>query len=276
MFKSTLSKPQRYLQNFILHFKDLPVYPYGLLPRQDLSKSFILFAQGRTGSTLLGSLLNSHPEIVFEDEILNIDAHRRPFLFPYLYALGRKKMSGASCYGYHVKIYQLSKDHRIDPKRYMHKARADGWKIIYLKRQNLLRHALSSIRAESTRTYFHYVQKKADPRNKGAMHVQPDDLIRRMEERETYLAQENDVLSGLKTYNVTYELDLITPERQQATCQGVFTYLGLDAGDVKVSTYLERINQGSLPDLISNYEEIVSYLYGTRFSRFIEESMSQE
>lgn len=253
--------------------KALHVYTYGTLnARDDLSKSFVLFAQGRTGSTLLGSLLNSHPDITFEDEILNIDGHYRPYAFPYLYSMGRKKKSGARSYGYHVKIYQLSRDHNVDPKTYIRRAHADGWKIIYLKRTNLLRHALSNIKAERTSTYFHY-QGKTDMQGRSAtLIVEPEDLIWRMEERETFLRQEADILSGIASLDLEYEKDLIEPHKQQDSCRKIFDFLGMEAQGVEVSSNLKRINQGSLHELISNIDQLRSSLQGTRFEDFLEEA----
>ncbi|WP_251964081.1 Stf0 family sulfotransferase [Salinibacter ruber] len=249
----------------------------------------MLFAQGRTGSTLLGELLNSHPEIDFEHEILNIDREwDDPYAYPYLYSLGRRKISDALSYGYHVKIYQLWQDlddsvpvgqnsgeslpnHSTDPAGYLHQAHADGWNLVYLKRENLLRHALSSIRAEASGEYHQRADEDEDsPKSLNPVRVDPIDLIKKMEWREEKLAQEQEALSTLPHLEISYGSDLVDENRHQATAERIFRFLGLEANGIQVSTQLERINQGSLPELIRNYDEVASSLEGTRFDRFLE------
>lgn len=261
------ARSRRFLQN-------VPVYADGLVNLSGhISDSFVLFAQGRTGSTLLGTLLDSHPKVTFEHEILNIDADPTPFVSPYLYSLGRRVRSEASVYGYHVKIYQLSRDHGVDPARYVHRAYADGWKLLYLKRTNLLRHALSNIRAETTRTYHVQADGEAgtdEPPGRGGLHVDPSEIIERMEEREAFLEWESEIVSEIPHLALVYERDLIDPERHRSTAEAAFEYLDLETEDVPVSTSLERINQGRVRDLVRNYEEVVAALSGTRFERFLE------
>jgi LPS sulfotransferase NodH len=183
--------------------------------------------------------------------------------------VGRRKLSGAPSYGYHVKIYQLEDRHETDPARHIRRAYANDWRIVYLKRTNLLRQALSNIRANATGTYHHSSRSDDSEDSFSGLEVTPSNLLEMMKSREANLAQEQEILSDLPHLEITYERDLMEAEQHQETAEKVFDFLGLEAEGIQVSTELERINRGSLSELICNYGEVASELKGTPYARFL-------
>ena len=225
---------------------------YGaLLTRQPPDVRFVIFAQGRTGSTLLNQLLDSHPRVRCDGEILNIGKTRVPLLDPYRYTLGAASYSGAKLYGYKVKVYQLTRHQRVDPGQFLRRVQTEGWKIIYLRRNNLLKQALSNVMANRTGRGRY---KKNERIDNAPLRVDPDDLLQKISRREEYLEAEAEALDGLSYLEITYEQDLEADAAKQSTCDRIFEFLGVES--YPVATDLKKINKDSLQDLIANYEEV--------------------
>src|SRR5690606_18816174 len=85
---------------------------------------FVIFAQGRTGTWLLHDLLNAHPGVWCDKEIL---APQR--LAPYAFLEGASRRPGTA-YGCHVQIRHLLETHHLDPAAFLHRMHDAGWRII--------------------------------------------------------------------------------------------------------------------------------------------------
>lgn len=222
---------------------------------------FFIFGQGRSGSTLLVDLLNSSPEVWCEKEILS-----RKVPLPAHYVRARSTLSPKPIYGFKVKIYQLTLDQRLpEPRRFLETLQADGWKTIYLRRSNVLRQSVSNLIAEQRRLY--HERKGAARPELGKLRVELDDLLRRMQEREDYLAAEAEVLRELPYVPVEYETDLLDPGAHQRTLDRLFDFIGTSR--VPVSTELKRINDRRLADLLENFDEVADRLAETRWAPLI-------
>ncbi|MGH2541828.1 MAG: hypothetical protein ACRDIB_03465, partial [Ardenticatenaceae bacterium] len=214
---------------------------------------FVIFAQGRSGSTLLRTLLDSHPMIQCDSEILFFK-----MAFPGAFISSQAALSKRPMYGFKVKIYQLTQDQDIrDPKQFMLDLSTQGWQIIYLKRRNILRQAISSIVAEQRQAYQH---RRSEGRLElGRVMVDGVDLLGRMEERKGYLAQEEQVLEGLPYFPLVYERALLTTDNWQTVLDQIFAYLELPSAPV--TTPLVKITPHRLADLIENYGEVAQVLH---------------
>ena len=104
----------------------------------------VIFAQGRTGSTLLESLLCSTGHFFKYGELLNNDSGKNEVIFPTQYIRGLSKWESDSNFIFHVKIYHLTRDRKrpVDPKIFLDTLYNDGFKVIFLRRNNLVRHVL--------------------------------------------------------------------------------------------------------------------------------------
>lgn len=105
------------------------------------TRRFVIFSRGRSGSTLLISLLDSHPQIHCDAELL-----RQRRLFPYRYVEGHLRRCRVSAYGFKLLLYHLTCIHRMrDPRAFIEQLIAGGFSILHLERENHFRHALSNI-----------------------------------------------------------------------------------------------------------------------------------
>ena len=222
---------------------------------------FVIFAQGRTGSDLLASLLTSHPQVFCDGEILDTRV-----LLPMTFVKGRCAASTSDAYGYKLKIYHLTEtQHMRDAGPFLAQMHAEAWRIIYLTRRNVLRQALSWFVAERRARYQHRVSD--GPMQLERITVDCDAVLRRMEERLQYLSEEKQVLATLPHIRVVYEDHLLDRERHQATLDMIFGYLGLRSAPVR--TDLIKITPPRLSDFVENYADVQRVVAMSGYARFL-------
>ncbi len=246
------------------------VYPMWLVRKAKIPKTkFVIFAQGRTGSTLLVDLLNSHPDVFTYGEIFR-DGVIRNVRFPRIYAEALCSLSKAPVCGFKVKILQLSHAQQKDPGETLWDFYRHGWHIIYLKRDNYLRHAISDMLSEATRVYHNvegaYVgdEKKAKSRK---IHVDYNELFGIMQDLETRQQNEREALRGIPHHTVTYEDDLMGVDNQRRILSSLFEFLGLPEHDA--STGMRKVAAKNLADNVENFAEIEERLRETKFASFL-------
>jgi LPS sulfotransferase NodH len=234
-----------------------PLRRHGEPAMSDPETRFVIFCQGRTGSSLLRSLLNSHPAVRCEGEIL-----ADPVADPLKFLEETARSSAKPVFGFKVKIYQLADAQNVDPQEFLGDLRDRSYRIVYLRRNNLLRHAISNTFAEARRSYH---DRSAGPRP--SLTVDPGQIIGVMQRRQKHLENEAAVLEGFDFLTVDYEKDLLDPMQHQSTADRVFTFLGIEPAAVE--TDLSRSVSGSLSERIANYDELAAALEDTEFSRFL-------
>ncbi|MEZ4689337.1 MAG: hypothetical protein R3A12_03810 [Ignavibacteria bacterium] len=210
-------------------------------PRLDYPKSkFLIYTRGRTGSTVLTDLLNCHPDVFCDVEIFNFLYSGSKIKFPEMYIKSCSKRAakhGKSVYGFKVKIAQLRYEHEYDNyEEILRKLFNDGYKFIYLKRDNYFRHKLSNIISAQTRI-FHL--KNGDENSPVKVKVDCDQLMEGIQYSEVVNKTESENLKDIDHITITYEDDLIENSKHQETADKIFGYLGLEP--VKVRTDLKRI-----------------------------------
>jgi hypothetical protein len=241
---------------------ELQAYAHVLVRSEMPAAKFVIFAQGRTGSELLRSLINCNPLIDCQDEILD----RRVF-FPKTFLEGRCASSKKQVYGFKVKIYQLTRYQRIqDPGGFVSDLHQGGWKIIHLWRRNLLRHTISGLVARQRKIYHH---KKSDgPQELGKIPVDCERLLSKMKERGAYLLQERQILGALPHLPIVYEDDLLPAQNHQGALDRVFDFLRVPS--VPVETQHARVTPSRLSSFIENYEELVRVVGASEYREFLE------
>ena len=226
---------------------------------------FVIFGQGRTGSTLLTSLLSSHPEITCEGEIL-----ARRVLNPLLYVTCRSRILSASdVYGFKVKIYQLTHSQKLDLDDvidFFKRLKENKWQIIYLKRENLLRHAISNMMVENTGLYHRFSDEQVFWNEKIDLDCQQ--LFIKMKRREKFQEAEACVLKHIDHVPLVYEKNLLDTDAQQKTVDMLCDLIGISR--CSAQTNLVRINRGKLSNIVCNYHEIRAKIEHTRFSQFLD------
>ena len=111
-------------------------------------KKFVLFGRGRSGSTLLVQMLDSNPAIGCLDEILRFTTFSPVRMIER--ELGRldKPVRGFKLLSYQIRELHSRHDQRL--KNWM---ADESVTILHLRRENVLRHAISNIYAQSRQAY---------------------------------------------------------------------------------------------------------------------------
>jgi LPS sulfotransferase NodH len=229
----------------------------GLLTRHG-PRPFLLYGQGRLGSTLLGSLLSSHPQVTFGNEVL-----RGPVRAPGLYLQGLRARAGDRHYGCHVKPYHLTDFQGIDdPARWLRARHRAGWLVVHLQRRNTLLHVLSNVtRNAMTRSHFQQGDGQQVPR----IAVDTAELLTWMQHRSAGAEAERLALVGLPVQEVVYEDDLLPgPETWAAVTARLFA--ALDLAPCPVDTSLRKINPRRLEDFVANADEVRAAVAASRFA----------
>ena len=229
------------------------------VPRPAESRRCVLFAQGRTGSTLFGELLDSHPQMHFAHEIL-----RAKVPSTRVWIAGERRRYPKSVYGFHVKIYQLTDVQGVrDPGRWLSRLAHSGWRVLFLRRRNLLRHVLSNMAINATG-----VTHDREGKGPARLTVDAAGLVEWIGIREEMGRREQAALEGVPHEAFVYEDDLMDPDAWPATTARAFR--ALDLPETPVTTTLRRRNPGALPDLIANYDEVAAAVTAAGYARFLD------
>ncbi len=96
-------------------------YCYLFKKTPDSQIRVVIFAQGRTGSTLLEDLICSSGHFERNGELLNVNKGEILYPLPFILGLSRRKPN--ENFIFHVKIYQLKRDRRnpVDPAYFLNK-----------------------------------------------------------------------------------------------------------------------------------------------------------
>ena len=249
--------------------REWAAYSLAMLRKSKLpEKRFVIFAQGRTGSTVLVDLMNSHPDVFTFGEIMDYDVIRN-LRNPRRYAEGICSLSKSPATGFKVKIYQFENAQRQEPKKVLVDFHENGWKLIYLKRSNIFRHAISDIRSEMTGE-FHNVKGTAvggKQPTRRKLRIDPGHLIHAMRFREDCIAREQRALESLPHFVVEYEKDLLGPDAQHQTMNRVFEFLDLPPHQAE--TKFRKVTSHQISDDIENVDELEAELKRHDYGKFL-------
>ena len=228
---------------------------------------FLIYGQGRTGSTLLVNSLNSHPQIFCEREIF-MDKN---LPFDHQVSNYKKMMRGKSSifrqkvYGFKVKIYQLTIQEKIKtPEDFLLHAKSCGWKILFLYRENLFEHVLSNLVAESLQQYHFGAKSDKKKYTQLRLDVNTTELVSRMKQRQDLSQAEELSLVNIPHFRIQYE-ELASSLQQ--VCSDIFEYLGLC--DHMSTTVIQKTNTKQYSELISNFDEVVEALLENNFDQYL-------
>ena len=248
------------------------------LPSTRDKPKFILLAGYRSGSTLLADLLNCHPAIFCDGEIFlkfckqhPCSRFRRPFvklLSPQLYIKGCVDFAQSNTwYGFDLKISQLETVCFEPLHGALHEQLSDlhrnNWRIIYLRRGNLYRQAVSNLLARSRNQW-----RANEPATFPLVPIKPRHVLRELIWFEKQAVLERNALQHLPHLTLLYERDLKQAGNHQAAAEKAFSYLGLESFPVQTS--LHQTTADSLADNIQNHDEIVRFIGQTKYAHYLE------
>jgi hypothetical protein len=218
---------------------------------------FIILTAGKTGSTLLVDLLNSHPAIRCDQEVLS-----HPVLMPQRLLAARTALAGREAYGFKLRLPHLETQGFPHPAAALQGWHADGWKIVHLVRGSLLRRTVSSIVA-SRRPSPHHTRRDGPVKLK-PLRLDVDELLARMGRQHAISRAEQAALANLPRLTVSYEEDLVDAARHQPALERVFAFLGLAPAPVR--TQYVRIVAEPLDRLITNFDEVQAAVRASPFA----------
>lgn len=222
---------------------------------------FVLFARGRSGTTLLLSMLNAHPAVEADGEIL-----RRRALCPLRLVKQCEAQTQASVYGFKLLSYQLRslQTHLPDRRAFLEALVEQGYRVLYLRRQNLLRHALSGLYAEHRRRWH---QTETDAADRPAIRVRRDDLFRWLDGSAQLRRFEQEAIGGLPHLSLTYEEHLEDPACHADTLRRVTEWLNLDP--IAPDTSLCKTTPRRLSELATNPDDVRRWVAASPYAHFL-------
>jgi hypothetical protein len=225
---------------------------------------FLVLCTSRTGSELLVSLLNAHPRIVCDSEILGHEV-----LFPRRFIEGRAvraRRDGARAYGFKLQVNQLQDVQRLgDPAAYLAGLHRRGHRIYRLRRRNLLKQVLSFARTKRSVTHLTVGETHPCP---GPLEVDPADVLAGLTHTERLERVADHVLAGVPHTALVYEDDLADPPSQERTLNRMFDDLGV--GRYEVRPTLLPTSPARVSDALTNYDAVAAAIGQTRFAQFLE------
>lgn len=233
----------------------------------------VIFAQGRSGTTLLESLVCSTGLFVLNDEPLI--GLGRGALFPSAYVRGLSRDPSRQGIGgnyiCHVKPDHLDK-YRVKSGRapadmgaFVRSLVRDHWHIVHVHRENIIKQVLSEIVGKA-----HGQWHKRDDRPEFlTVHIDRDDFLSRLSHNEAMRARERAVLDGLPHTSLNYERDLLAPTQHEKTVDMVLDHVNLTRSG-PVSTPLRKMNTRPTSEVVENYEELLGWVRDLRLGDLLD------
>ena len=234
---------------------------FGVVGHSDF-KRFIVLTRSRTGSNMLISFLDSHPNIWAEGEIVNrLDGRDPVRAIKRAFARQSKKIRAK---GFKIFYY-----HPLDDQSgriWEELVGMDGLCVIQLKRRNILRTGISRKIAGMQDVWR--VETSSSPVSDADKSVtftfeELEKIFlqtREMERRGEEMFEGNPMLP------VYYE-DLVSDP--QGAFRSITDFLGVDY--IAPKTRLRTQNPESMRDLVSNYDELKREFTGTQWQGFFED-----
>jgi len=218
---------------------------------------FIFFGHGRSGSTLLGSYLSQHPDVHFDGEIYHGNRLKklnpiRLFLVSFMPRIDWYLQQRAVCenvYGFSFLYYSLKV-----PRTSIKKMSKQGWKIIYLERDNDFDQMMSSEVAK-IRYKWHRRTLDDEQETHQTFEVNKEKSLKRLKVILAEKKVELDILREAPHIKVNYEQDLAKASLHQKTLNKVFDYLGVSPKTLEIPE-VQKTFKKPYSEIVSNYLEI--------------------
>jgi LPS sulfotransferase NodH len=231
-------------------------------------KRFVILCHPRTGSTLAGSLLASHPAVHWDGEHLKRLKKGKglPGLFrrvvrrfPVSYLNLRAQSRGKPAYG--CKLLPRSVRNIDQSLGLLHRS---GWLIIHLWRRDLFQAAISHIVSTHTN---HWMSSTIDPALAApTLAVTPELLLNHIQRHADLQQSERRALRHVPSIELVYEDDLADAMCWQAAIGRIWDRLGL--ARVAVHTTVTKTWSKPYHEMIENYDELVEAVRNSPFAMY--------
>ena len=224
----------------------------------------MIFGRGRSGSTLLSSLLNQSDEIQCAPEIL---FHYTKF--PLLKIHYHETICPNKIFGFKLLTYQLADVHkaRNNFQDFLDPILVDkNYKLIYLYRENILHQAISNYVAFK-RGKFH--QSKGENKHSEQFEVDVDEIFMWLNKLKDRIEVENQILPNYEHLKINYEEDLLNPACHQKTINRIVSFIGAKDYQVRLPGLEKIVSKKPLSDILINYNDLKNKLTNTDFETYL-------
>jgi LPS sulfotransferase NodH len=225
------------------------------------TKKFLIITTGRTGSELLVNLLNSHPSIQCNSELL-----LKKVSFPKSYVEMMESLSKNEVYGFKLNTYNFGVQSIDQPKLFVDELIQMEYKIISLKRRNLLRQAISRLYAIHRRKYHH--KKNQGIQTLPKIIIEPDQLIKELEFFMFHRSLEEDIIEDHSYLQLFYEDHLEAESSHQVAVDEVTKHLAIQTSTVH-SNFMKTTPK-DLSEIIENYHELEEFIRQTEYAIYLD------
>lgn len=225
------------------------------------TRRFVIFGQSRAGTTLLQELLNSHPEIQCDGELLNLNQkylanrqgyqlHRR---FPLLLIYRQLWAAHRPAYG-----CKLLVEHLAYVRATLTLLEKIGWKIIHVQRRDVLHQSFSLLVALKTDRWHRQAGEALDDPLR--VQITESELKDEICKRQLMRARENKVMKSLSPLSLFYEDNLQQSDDQARTLGRVFDFIGVRPHPVNSS--LQPTYERPYSEIVENYAGLCQAVEG--------------
>jgi hypothetical protein len=242
-------------------------YLPGLLPsRYGAPHRFVILSTGRTGSELLVSLLDSHPDIRCAGELLR-DGRTSPERFVAAQSV-KAGLRGKKAFGWKLLLNHFWRPGGTirgigEPSSYPARLHALGYKIILLVRDNPVEQALSAIHGEQRQ--FHY--RNGASAGFTPITVDPVHLMASTWILESDTRVMSEFVKDTPHLRLSYEESLLDATCHQRTVDAVCEYVGIRSSPVRSD--LIKLTPRRLEDVVENIDQIHDLFARTRYAPFV-------
>ncbi|THB65162.1 MAG: hypothetical protein D6E12_13275 [Desulfovibrio sp.] len=252
----------------------------------DTQTHFVIIGSGRSGSTMLKNLLDSHPNAVCFGEVLNLPKIQWDFMdFNQRYNTDDiRRVRDADPVAFLDQVFSLLRDQPVDvvgvKTLYRHYDYDEnfrklipfllgktGLKVLHNPRRNLFKNfcswELANQRSRNGKSMNAYRPDQVE--SQASLELNPNKcrkfIIRTRREQDKFV----ELLKDLDCMEVAYEdLSANTGE----VMQRVQEFLGLPVQPLKLSTY--KVRQQPVEEVVANYEEIKDMLISEGFGEYVQ------
>lgn len=225
------------------------------------ANKFVIFTSGRSGSTLLVDFINSNPKVQCDGEHL-----KRRVANPIGLLRLFERQSQQDTYGFKLLSYQLLnvqtgiKDKAAFFKRLLQQ---EGYKLIYLERENRVKQALSIIHGLHSGRWHNKGKRKQTM----TFELDPAIFYKFLEELAILEQFEHQIIAPYPHLHLVYERDLQDAAQHVAAMQKVSDYIGVEM--TMPQSKLRRVSPPKLDELITNKQALINCLKNTPNERYI-------
>ncbi|MGC1506805.1 hypothetical protein [Ketobacter sp.] len=235
-------------------YKVVKLNVLGLFGGRDYQK-FMVLTKSRTGSNLLLSYLNSHPNVYCEGEkFWKLSGRNYKTILQSAY---RKQPAYIKAKGFKIFYYHPLDQETCDVWGDL--ARMEDIRVIHLQRRNVLKSHVSHKIAVANDQWMSTHQGRGAAEKK-KVYISVEELRDVFEKTESRAEAANTTFKNHKTITVFYEDFVRDPE----VYQQILDFLGMDR--LPPRTVLKRQNPEKLPDLVENYSELKAAYKDTRWA----------